>query len=269
MTLKEAESILREAGIDDPREEARAIFREVGGISQGELISLTASLRDDVIETAVRRRAAREPLAYVTGRAYFYREEYKVTPDCLIPRSDTEVLVDLAVKKLARGGIFLDLCTGSWCIALSVLNNTENTEAVCADISEGAVRVARENAEALGLSHRARILVADVLKKKIDGQFDAILSNPPYVTEKEYLGLEPELYKEPKAAFVGGEDGGDFYRVLTPLYRDSLTDEGFIAYEIGYGQAKLIRYIANQCSMSCEILRDLGGRDRVAVLRKI
>lgn len=268
MKLREAEALLREAGIEDARPDARLIFEELGGLSPIELISLDAETDSAAVRAAIERRAKREPLAYILGRAYFYREEYKVDESCLIPRSDTEILVDFAVKSLTRGATFLDLCTGSGCIALSVLHNTEGTRAIAADISPGAVNIARENAERLGLSDRLEVRCLDVLKEEIDGKFDAVLSNPPYVTSSEYRELEREIYYEPETAFVGGEDGGDFYRLLTPMYKPHLKDGGFIAYEIGAAQADLLRRIAVENGMSCEILRDLGGRDRVAVLRK-
>lgn len=264
MKLREAERLLRDAGIEDARDEARMIFRELGGLSLPDLISLDAEAE---VDEAVMRRAKREPLAYITGRAYFYREEYGVDENCLIPRSDTEILVDFAVKNLPRGGHFIDICTGSGCIALSVLNNTDSTTATAVDISAGAVAMARKNAHALGLSDRIELLVRDALKAAVEGEYDAVLSNPPYVTDGEYLALEKEIYFEPRAAFVGGADGGDFYRRLTPLYKDLLKPGGFIAYEIGAAQAGLLGGIAEENGMSCEIIRDLGGRDRVAVLK--
>ena len=265
MKLREAERLLREAGIEDARDEARMIFRELGGLSPIELISLDAEAD---VDGAIMRRAQREPLAYVTGRAYFYREEYFVDENCLIPRSDTEILVDFAVKNLPRGGRFIDICTGSGCIALSVLNNTDVTTATAVDISAGAIKMAEKNAHALGLSDRIELLVRDALEDAVDGEYDAVLSNPPYVTDGEYLELDKELYFEPRAAFVGGEDGGDFYRRLTPMYKNLLKSGGFIAYEIGAAQAELIGRIAEENGMGCEIIRDFGGHDRVAVLKK-
>ena len=268
MTLNEAAKILGEAGVPDALYDARQIFRELGGFSDGELISRCAETDSEQIAEAVQRRANREPLQYILGKAYFYRECYRVTEDCLIPRSDTELLVDYAVKHIPEGGRLLDLCAGSGCIALSTLNNTKGTYAVGVDISEGAIEIARENATRLGLSDRIELLRADAAAEAIDGEFFAVLSNPPYVTEAEYVSLEREIYFEPRSAFVGGEDGGDFYRAITPLYRDRIPKEGFIAYEIGCAQSELIASIALECDMSCEILRDLSGNPRVAVLRR-
>ena len=268
MTLKEATEILRAAGIDDARDAARRIFSAIGKMPHYKLLSPDAACDDVAVHEAIKRRSAREPLAYVIGEVDFYRESYEVTEDTLIPRPDTEILVETAIKSLPRGARFLDLCTGSGCIALSVLNNTKETSAVAVDISAGAIRVAKKNAVRLGLTERVEFIVSDATKAGIDGDFYAVISNPPYVTDSEYEGLEPEIYFEPKAAFVGGVDGADFYRSLTGLYREVCERGGFIAYEIGYMQGDILREIAREHGLFCEIIKDLGGRDRVALLRK-
>ena len=268
MTLSEAEKILAEAGIEDARDEARLIFSSVGGEPAYKLLSPSFNSDSEAVRSAVLRRAEREPLAYILGEWDFYRESYFVTPDCLIPRSDTELLVDFAVKNLPRGAKFLDLCTGSGCVAISTLKNTEDTTALALDISEGALSVAEKNAARCGVSPRLTLILEDALTYTPNERVFAVLSNPPYVADDCYPTLEAEIFHEPKAAFVGGADGGDFYRAITPIYRDIIDDEGFIAFEIGYDQGELLRKIAAEHSMNCEILKDLGGRARVAVLRK-
>ena len=131
-----------------------------------------------------------------------------------------------------------------------------------------ALAVAKENAAAIGVLHRAELNCLDVTAQKIEGKFDAVLSNPPYVTEKSYEALMPEIYFEPKIAFVGGgDDGASFYERITALYRDSLTDGGFIAFEIGYDQKNVIESIAKRHQMSCEVQKDLGGNWRLAILK--
>lgn len=267
MTLNEAYKILAESGNDNALHDARELFRHFCSASELELINRSYSSDSEELEAAVLRRAAREPLQYIIGEVGFYRETYKVTPDCLIPRSDTEILVDFAVKSIPQGERFADLCTGSGCIGISVLKNTSNTAAVLADISDGALSVARENAERNGVSDRAEFVLCDLIKDEIRGEFFAVLSNPPYVTNEAYKALEPEIYKEPMAAFVGGDDGADFYRVFTPIYKNHIKENGFIAYEIGFDQAEIIKDIAENCNMSCEIINDLSGNPRVAVLR--
>lgn len=267
MTLKEAATRLTAKGIEDGRAEARRLFRHFGSFADYELLSPTLECDSEALSEAIARREKREPLQYIIGEVDFYRESYKVTPDCLIPRQDTEVLVDYAVKNLPEGARILDLCTGSGCVGLSVINNVKGATAVLLDISEGALTVAKENAERLGLSNRVTLVCCDATKTKIDGKFDAVLSNPPYVTDSAYKELEAEIYFEPKLAFVGGTDGGDLYRAITPLYSDT-AKEGFIAYEIGYDQAELISEIAEENDLSARIIPDLSGNSRVAVLRK-
>ena len=268
MTLNEAIRILTEAGIDSPVYDAEELFCHFCGYSKSTLYMMSRVESDSpkLIE-AVERRVKREPLRYITGVAYFYREKYKVTPDCLIPRFDTEILVDYAVKNLPEGATFMDLCTGSGCIAISVLNNTRGTRAIAVDIDGGALALAEENAYTNGVSDRIHLRRADLTREVVDEPVFAVLSNPPYVSEAAYKGLEGEIFHEPPHAFLGGFDGGDFYRSLTPIYKEKIAENGFIAYEIGYDQAELLRRIAEENSMTCEILKDLSGNDRVAILR--
>ncbi len=266
MTLKEATALLSEAGIEDARAEARRLFRHFGSFADYELLSPMLECRSEELAKAIERRAKREPLQYIIGEVDFYRERYKVTPDCLIPRSDTEVLVDYAVKNLPEGARILDLCTGSGCVGLSVINNIKGATAVLADISDKALKLAKENAVRLGLSDRVTLICCDAAKARVEGNFDAVLSNPPYVSEAAYTALEAEIYFEPRLAFVGGADGADLYRAITPLYRD-VAEKGFIAYEIGYDQANTITEIAEENNLSAEVIKDLSGNARVAVLR--
>ena len=268
MKLSELTKILFDAGIENARAEARMLFEHFTKKKAAELVIGDPESDSKELISALEKRRRREPLQYILGKAYFYREEYEVTPDCLIPRQDTEILVDTAVKLIPDGERFLDICTGSGCIAISTLCNTKNTSATAIDISLAAIEVARRNAEKNGVSKRVNFIQKDALKESVDGDFFAVLSNPPYVTEDAYESLEKEIYYEPKIAFVGGKDGLDFYRRLTALYRDRIKDGGFIAYEIGYDQKDGIRAIAEENEMTSEVIYDLGGNPRVAVLRK-
>lgn len=269
MKLSEAVKILRSAGIESAAYEARELFSHFGGFERAQLMGNDAECDSEELIRAVNQRAEREPLQYIIGKVGFYREEYKTDSRALIPRADTELLVEYAVGHIPSGARFLDLCTGTGCVGISVLCNTENTSAVLADISEGALSLAAENTELLGVSDRAELIRRDVTESAVEGEFFAVLSNPPYIARSVYEGLESEIFHEPKIAFVGGEDGGEFYRILTPMYKNRITEGGFIAFEIGYDQADLLREIAAREGMSCEILRDLGGNDRVAVLRSM
>ena len=268
MTVKEAALLLSEAGVCEPTHDARTIFRRLGGFSDADIFTGRASTDDPAVRDAILRRARREPLQYILGEADFYRERYKVTPDCLIPRFDTEILVDYAVKNLPDGSCFIDLCTGSGCVAISTLKNTRSTRAIAVDISAAALSVAAENANRIGVSHRLELLCADATVYVPDVKPFAVLSNPPYVSEDAYRALDREIYYEPEAAFVGGIDGGDFYRQITPIYKDLIPKEGFIAYEIGYDQSALLREIAEENDLDCRIINDLSDLPRVAVLTR-
>ena len=269
MRLSEAARRLSEAGIDDPKGEARRLFVELGGLSLADTVGADPCSDEPRLVEAIRRREGREPLQYILGYADFYRERYKVTGDCLIPRGDTEVLVDIATRLIPNGERFIDLCTGSGCIAISTLKNTRNTTAVAVDLSGAALDIARENAEANGVSDRLTLVKADVLAERTEGEFFAVLSNPPYVTAQAYKTLDAELYFEPEMALVGKDgDGAGFYRRIVELYSGSVKDGGFIAFEIGYDQAAPLTEAASCFGMSCEIIKDLSGNDRVALLKR-
>ena len=267
MTYKEAVKILKCAGIGSADFDARELFCHFGGFNRSEIFLSNPECDNAELISAVERRAAREPLQYIIGEVEFYRESYLVSPDCLIPRADTEILVDYAVRNLPEGASFMDLCTGSGCIAISTLKNTKNTYCIAADIDGGALAIAAENAHRNGVEDRIHLRRCDLMTEVVDEPVYAVLSNPPYVADAVYSELESEIFAEPRHAFVGGVDGGDFYRHLTPIYKNFIAKDGFIAYEIGYDQADMLREIAAECGMTCEILKDLGGRDRVAALR--
>ena len=267
MTLKEAIDLLRESGVDSPEYDARELFRAFAGLSTPILTQGTSSDSEELI-SAVNRRSKREPLQYILGSVGFYREEYRVTPDCLIPRSDTEILVDYAVKHIPEGESFADLCSGSGCVGISTLKNTKNTHCDSYDISDGAIALTKENARSNGVEDRLTVLKRDLLTEDIDGEYYAILSNPPYIPREVYEGLEREIFQEPMIAFVGGDDGLIFYERLTPVCIKRLKAGGFLAYEIGYDQREALEDIARRNGCSCEIIKDYSGNDRVVVLRK-
>jgi len=267
MKLKQITELLRESGIDSPEYDARELWKSFSGFSVLEGYKESES---ESLLSAVKRRCEREPLQYIIGSVGFYREEYRVTPDCLIPRSDTELLVDYAVKNIPHGESFLDLCTGSGCIAISTLCNTRNTTAVAVDVSSAALKIAKENAIANGVGDRIEFIECDLMDRcdELIGKYYAVLSNPPYVKADVYKNLAPEIYREPEAAFVGGDDGMDFYKRIIPLALGLLKEGGFIGLEIGFDQAEPIRILAKAYNLSVEIIKDYSDNDRVAILRR-
>ena len=270
MILKEAIAYLSDAGIDSADYDARELFRSFGGFDRHELILANTESNSRELLEAIERRHAHEPLQYILGSCGFYREVYEVTPDCLIPRYDTEILVDYAVRSIPDGENLADVCCGSGCIGISVLKNSGAASCLSIDISEGAIELTRRNAEKNSVSDRLTTLNDDVLRDgfALGEKFYAILSNPPYIPKSVYEGLEDEIFHEPRLAFVGGDDGETFYKVLTPIFLDALKDGGFIAFEIGYDQAELLRGLADKYGVTCEIIKDYSQNDRVAVLKK-
>ena len=268
MKLSEAVKILSDAGIENARHDAKELFLYIG--SMGKTRFFGGDVESDLpqLEAAVYRRAKREPLQYILGITHFYRECYDVDEGCLIPRPDTDILVDYAVNNIPKGKSFVDLCTGSGCVGISTLRNTDSTVAMLVDISERAIALAKRNAVHNEVEDRCVCITADVLDAAVIKSCFAVLANPPYVKDVVYGTLAPEIFFEPRIAFVGGEDGADFYRRLVPIYKDVIEDDGFIAFEIGFDQADILREIAEQNRMSCEIIKDYSGNDRVAVLRR-
>lgn len=270
MKLSELTARLSCAGIDCAELEARLLFKRHTDLSDAEMLLGDPSARSAALENALARRLSGEPLAYILGDVDFFRESYLVTPDVLIPRPDTECLVEYAVRHLPRGARFADLCTGSGCIAISILASRPDTTAVAVDISPAALDVARQNAERNGVTDRISFLCADALAPIAPdalGRPDAVLSNPPYIASKVIETLSAEVRHEPRLALDGGSDGLNFYRAMLG-YLPTLMQSGMILFEIGYDQETAITHLAEQVGLCCEVRRDYGGNPRVAVLRR-
>jgi release factor glutamine methyltransferase len=269
MTLSSAVLRLDKAGVDAPEHDAREIFIHVLGLNRYLPIDKTRDYDSEKLEEYVSRREGREPLAYILGETAFYKEVYEVTPDVLVPRPDTEILVEYAVKNLPKNAVFLDLCTGSGCVAISTLASRGDTRAVAVDISPEAIEVAKRNAEKNGVGNRLTVVEADIMKDPLPIiRADAILSNPPYIPDAVCDTLSPEVKMEPRIALAGGRDGMDFYKRIIPLGSDVLSSGGFIAFEIGYDEGDKIKELAKSLGLSTEIIKDYSSLDRVAVIRK-
>jgi release factor glutamine methyltransferase len=194
-----------------------------------------------------------------------------VTEDTLIPRQDTEKLVEMAAKLLPAGARFIDLCTGSGCVAISTLAARPDCRAVAVDLFEDTLAIARENAETNGVGDRLGFIARDVLAPEFMeelGKFDCIISNPPYIETRHMELLDEELTFEPEAALDGGDDGLDFYRAIIGSYGKYLTEGGVMLFEIGCDQAKAVSVISGNSGFRCEVFKDYGGNDRVAYLTR-
>lgn len=254
---------LLDAGIEDGREEATRLFIHFGGHSRASLVGANPDISTPEFLVAVSRRLSGEPLAYILGEVGFYRENYFVSPACLIPRADTEILVEEAVKRLPQAAHFADFCTGSGCVAISALAARPDTTAVAYDISQDALEVAKRNAVQNGVNDRVAFVGCDLLGDSIEGNFDAILSNPPYIPSDVVPTLSKEVHHEPRIALDGGEDGMDFYRHIVKNYPVPL-----ILFEIGYDQEAAIIALGEAYGYKTTVRRDYGGNPRCAILEK-
>ena len=273
MTYNEICNALAAANIDNNRGEASMLICHFCGISKADLL-----LRHDEdfsspeLDDAVAKRCQHYPLQYILGFWDFFHETYRVTENTLIPRQDTEKLVELAIRLIPENARLIDLCTGSGCVAISTLAARKDCRAVAVDLFEKTLDVARENAERNGVGDRLGFLCNDVLDPSFMnelGLFDCIISNPPYIETKQIPLLDEELAFEPEAALDGGDDGLDFYRVIISKYGAYLSKNGIMLFEIGCDQASAISAIAAAEGMRCEIFKDYGGLDRVAYLRPV
>ena len=226
------------------------------------------------LEALVARREKREPLAAITGRREFWSLDFTVNGDTLIPRPESETIIEAALETVTGRDAplkVLDLGTGSGCLLLALLWELRNATGLGVDVSEGALKVARLNAGALGLEARARFLQSDWgvgINGGVDadeGRFDLIVANPPYVADGEFAGLEPEVARfEPRLALSGGPDGLQAYRALAPGIGSLLAPGGRAFVEIGAAQEKTASVIFQQQGLRvAHVHRDLGRRPRV------
>ncbi len=281
--LKWASEYLALHKIPDPYIEAEYLLAPALGCQRKDLlVHPERALTADEVERFrgfIERRARREPSQYILGEVEFRGRMFKVNREALIPRPETELLVDEAINSIkerdatgmGKDITVLDLCTGSGCIAISIARELPYSRVYAADISEGAIEVARENAERYGVGERVIFLPGDLFEAieplGLDGEIDLIISNPPYVSKKEMEGLQPEIREyEPLQALYGGEDGLDFYRRIieeSPFY---LSNGGLLIIEIGYGQSERIKELFEQEGdfEQIEIIKDLAGIDRIA-----
>jgi len=214
------------------------------------------------------RRVAREPLQYIIGEQEFYGREFRVTPDVLIPRPETEILVERAITFLLdlEAPRFCEIGIGSGCISVSVLCAIGNASAVGVDISKAALNVAEENARRLGVGDRIKLAVSDVFSNVPNQEFDAVVSNPPYVPEPDLATLQPEVRDfEPQVALTSGHEGLDLIKRLIAEAPARLISGGALIFELGYDQSARVREMFNdRVWRDVEFLADLQGFPRIA-----
>jgi len=254
---------------DTARLDAELLMAHALGVSRSQLLlrHMQAAVPAG-FAALVARRAGHEPVAYITGRQAFFGLDFAVSPAVLIPRGDSEVLVEAALEHAARGARVLDCGTGSGALLLAVLAGLPGATGLGIDRSAAALAVARANAAALGLADRAEMRLADWDTdgwRDGLGGFDLILANPPYVEEAADLAPDVQGH-EPAGALFAGADGLDAYRVLVPQLPALLAPGGVACVEIGASQAEAVSAIAAAAGLAASLRHDLAGRPRVLLL---
>ena len=269
-------NLLRQHGVEGYTLEARLLVAQAAGKTTAELLRDINLYTTDAVEAKVldytQRRMNGEPVAYITGLWEFYGLPMVVTPDVLIPRMDTELLVDTA-KALLTGrkmdARVLDLCCGSGCIACAIAHELPATRLVAVDISASALEICRRNVALNRLLSRVICMQADAAAAPPMrvGQFDMIVSNPPYIESAEILTLDPSVRDyEPIWALDGGEDGLRFYRSILKYWRSLLKPGGFLLFEVGEGQAETVKdMILSAGFAAADTRKDTLGVDRVVI----
>ena len=257
---------LKEAEIGEAQLDARLLLEEVCGTDHNTLLCHgdreVSEAEEEQYRRALEQRAVHVPLQHLLGYQDFMGLRFQVNEHVLIPRQDTEILVEEAMRYLHDGMRILDLCTGSGCILLSLLHYSNDCEGTGVDISKEALQVAALNAELLGI--KADFLKSD-LYEKVTGKFDLLVSNPPYIERKVILTLMEEVREyDPYIALDGGEDGLDFYRRIIGGAQDYLKRGGQILMEIGSGQAQAVSELLREAGFKeIDVCRDFAGLDRV------
>ncbi len=267
--LAEAAATLAEAGIEAPAREARLLLLHAIGRPATALLDRAEPIHAPALAPLVARRAAREPMALILGRQGFWTLDLEVSPDTLIPRADSEAIVEAALAAAPAPRRVLDLGTGTGCLLLAVLSERPGAWGLGIDLSPDAAALAARNARSTGLAARATFLAADWSAPLSNAaRFDLVLSNPPYIPTPDLAGLMPEvLAHEPPRALDGGPDGLAAYRHIIATLPTLLAPGGVAVLEVGIGQAAEVEALARAMGLPHLATRlDLAGIPRAVVL---
>jgi len=277
-----ARQALEQAGVENALQESRWLVAHVLGWEQHQLASKAEQpVADDMREQAealVSRRSAREPLQYILGTQEFCGLEFHVTPAVLIPRPETELLVQeaLRVVDFTKEAVLIDVGTGSGCVAITLATILGNARIVALDRSPEALAVAKDNARRHGVADRIEWVESDLLvslrERGLAGQADVIVSNPPYIAETDWSGLQPEVREfEPRPALVGGQTGTEIHERLLRESMEFLVPGGTLVMEIGQGQLPVVQRMAEQTGgyEALRAVKDEAGIERVVILQRV
>lgn len=251
MNLIDIKERLKQGGIEDFAFEAKLIYE--------------FTQNNDELERIIAKRLTRYPLQYILGEWGFYKYSFKVGEGVLIPRSDTEILVETACKylKTKQNSAVLDLCAGSGCIGLSIAKDFPDSKVTLVEKSEDALKYLSQNVEFLDIKN-AKVIKGDIFQGDGTGCYDLIVSNPPYIPPCEMTIISPETEFEPKTALLGGEDGLKFYRAIIKKYKQFLKKGGMLAFEVGINEDKAVcELLENAGFKNITVTKDYNGINRV------
>lgn len=260
---------LAAVGIEDSVFEAKAIIRHITGLSNNEILTnymnnLT-EFQENNLTAIMRQREIRYPLQYILGKWGFYKYKFNVGVGVLIPRNDTEILVETASEflKEKQNPQVLDLCAGSGCIGISLAKDYPDSAVVMVEKFPEAARYIEQNVK-LNEAYNTLLIMGDVLEGDGSGEYDLIVSNPPYIPETELSFMNEETKFEPETALLCDGDGLLFYRTISEKYKNSLKDGGMLAFEVGFRQADAVSEILNQNGYKeIKKIKDYNGTERV------
>lgn len=268
---------LRGCGIENPRRDAEWLMEDVLNVDRLNILTRPderiTETELDLLDEYLLRREKREPIQYITGKGFFYGREFEVSPGVLIPRPETELLVEWAIQELrdGNGKRVLDLGTGSGCILISIELELDGLSCTGADVSEEALRIARSNAERLGAG--ADMVQVDILSagavEKLPGSIDVLVSNPPYIPFSERESLDPEVREfEPEGALFVGRDPLLYYRAISLLAPSLLVPGGVLGVEVHADHGREVAALFSDTGFhDVKIKQDLAGRNRLVSAR--
>ncbi|HMJ26132.1 MAG TPA: peptide chain release factor N(5)-glutamine methyltransferase [Pyrinomonadaceae bacterium] len=277
--IKEGAQQLRAAGVAEGQRDAALLLAHLLDRDRTFIIAHAGDALNheqfEFFQSLIERRAVGEPLQYITGHQEFFKLDFEVTPAVLIPRPETELIVETALELLPddRAARIADIGTGSGCLAISLLHERPAARAVAIDVSPAALRIAQRNANRHGVADRLDLLGSDTLSAldaaQVEWRFDLIVSNPPYVSEDEMKTLQREVNHEPRTALAAGADGLSIIRRLLHEARPFLRSGGHLVFEIGFGQSGAVEQLIDpRVWKLLEIRKDLQGIPRTFVLQK-
>ncbi len=277
MTINEALSIayerLKESGVDTYILDSQILLSYVLNVPKWKLlIDKNKKLSTEQAEkffNLIKLRQERIPIAYITKQKEFYGHNFYIEEGVLIPRPETEILVEVVLNKIKnlQNPVGIDIGVGSGAICLTLLKEKQDLKMICTDISQKAIKITSKNAQSLQVKDRLKLVRTDILKG-IDIRADFIVSNPPYISVEEYKNLQPEVKKEPKEALIAKKDGIFFYEEIIKQGKNLLKEKGFFAFEVGYNQAEKVSKLLIKEGFKTEIYKDLAGINRVVIGEK-